>query len=181
MDPYFRLRLCMAALFVGHKLLFKLVAVSLWTVALGCSVRLDVGERRALGLGNISLWTMDQLSRRLGMDALWLLPYGPKLVVTGVGTFVQQLRLYKLVSAALHIRLLQLQLSLLVQQQPSRRRTQRRQRRRNKSDSNTCTDANATEHRKHYSRNACANAAAYARPRRFGRCDQGRSIRQRFA
>jgi hypothetical protein len=96
----------MATVFIGNKLLFKLVAVSLRPVALGCSIRLDMGQRRTLGLGDISLRPLDLLPRRLGMDALWILQIGTKLVVAGIGAYVEQLRLYKLVSAALYIRLL---------------------------------------------------------------------------
>src|SRR5690606_6353728 len=113
MDTHVPIRLYLAALFIRHQCIFELVAVSLRPVALGFALRLGLGERRTLGLGDVSLRPLDLLPRTMGVDAVWLLPVGTQLVVAGTGADERNLRLCELVPAAVLLRLLQLQLPLL--------------------------------------------------------------------
>jgi hypothetical protein len=70
MDLHAQIRLRLATLPEFRRRLRRLVAVSLRTLALDSAIRLDVGQRRALGLGDISSRALGLGRRRVGLDAL---------------------------------------------------------------------------------------------------------------
>src|SRR5262245_43074183 len=85
MDLHAQIWLRVASVPCVDQSVFKLVTVSLRTLALDTAVRLDVGQRRAVGLGHVSSRSLGLVQRRLVLDALRILPISTKLVASGVG------------------------------------------------------------------------------------------------
>src|SRR5690606_33441352 len=188
MELHVDLRIRLAALCVVDQLVCELVAVSIRTVALAAALRLDVGQRRAVGLGELSPRTLDMAQRILGLDALRILPFRPQLVASGSRLYDDLRQRRVLVSAAVPLPLLQLQLALeqrplrrqrwwqsLSRQRKWERKRERRRPHRRKPDA--AADARHSRPRIHTRQ--CAAATDRADNRR-GR-GQPRSVRQQAA
>lgn len=64
-----------------------MVSLSIWSVAMAAAFWLDMGQLRTLGLGNISLRTLDILERLLGVVSVFAVSTAAKLVAAGTGSF----------------------------------------------------------------------------------------------
>src|SRR5438445_5319768 len=112
MDLHKEIWVCLAPVPRCNKQLCRLVAVPLRTLALDAAVWLDMGQRRALGMGDLSSRTLVLRRRILELVAIRILPAIAKLVGTGLGRYLDRERQYLLVSAAVPPSPLQLQLGL---------------------------------------------------------------------
>src|SRR5687767_5754939 len=85
-------------------------------MALDPSLWVDLGQRRAVGLGDLSSRSMGLVQRGMVLDAVRLLSPRSELVAPGTRRRVRVREQRVLVSAAVSLRILQLQLALLLVQ-----------------------------------------------------------------
>jgi len=85
MGLHTKLWIRLETIWIGAKRIFRLVAVPLRTLALDISIRMDVDQRRAMGLGDISLWPMDLGQRLVVLEPVRLLSLPAQLVAACIG------------------------------------------------------------------------------------------------